>query len=165
MIIWHYNWLCDRSGFMGADIMGRVAVTAKIESLSDLFKVNEGSLSAEAVRTVEVTDALVDTGATYLCLPPRIISQLGLRPVRKRRIRTAGGPTDVSVYEPVRLTVQGRDCTIEVASIAEDCPVLIGQIPLEIMDFVVDPKGQRLIGNPEHGGEWMGEIFSYFPPT
>jgi predicted aspartyl protease len=103
--------------------MGQVAVAAKIESLSDLFKVKEGVLPAEDVRTVEIADALVDAGATYLCLTPRMISELGPRPVRKRRIRTAGAPTDVGVYEPVRLTVQDRDCTIEVASIAEDCPV------------------------------------------
>ena len=31
--------------------------------------------------------------------------------------------------------------------------VVIGQVPLELMDWVVDSKGQRLIGNPEHGGE------------
>ena len=38
-------------------------------------------------------------------------------------------------------------------------PVLIGQIPLELLDWVVDPKGQRLIGNPEHGGEQIMEVF------
>jgi predicted aspartyl protease len=145
--------------------MGRVVVTAKIENLSDLFKVNEGALPMKAVRKVEIADALIDTGATYLCLPLRLISQLGLRSCRGRRIRTAAGPKDINVYEPVRLTVQGRDCAIEVAEIADDCPVLIGQIPLEILDFIVDPKGQRLIGNPEHGGEQMGEIFTYFPPS
>jgi hypothetical protein len=37
--------------------------------------------------------------------------------------------------------------------------VLIGQVPLELLDFVVDPRGQKLIGNPEHGGEQMIEIF------
>jgi hypothetical protein len=37
--------------------------------------------------------------------------------------------------------------------------VLIGQIPLEALDFVVDPIGQRLIGNPEHNGEHMIDIF------
>ena len=145
--------------------MGRVVVAAKIENLSDLFKVIEGTLSSDAVRTLEVNDALVDTGAPYLCLPARLISQLGLQSCRSRRIRTAAGPKDINVYHPVRLTVQGRDCAIEVAEIADDCPVLIGQVPLEILDFVVDPKGQRLIGNPEHGGEQMGEIFSYFPPS
>ena len=40
-----------------------------------------------------------------------------------------------------------------------DCPVLIGQVPLELLDFVVDPKGRRLIGNPEHGGEQMIEMY------
>jgi predicted aspartyl protease len=145
--------------------MGRVVVAAKIENLSDLFKVTEGTLARESVRTLEVADALIDTGATYLCLPLRLIEQLGLRSCRRRRIRTAAGPQDINVYEAVRLTIQGRDCTIEVAEIADDCPVLISQIPLEILDFIVDPKGQRLIGNPEHGGEQMGEIFSHFPPS
>ena len=38
-------------------------------------------------------------------------------------------------------------------------PVLIGQAPLEMLDWVVDLKGQRLIGNPEHGGEHVMEVF------
>lgn len=41
----------------------------------------------------------------------------------------------------------------------EDCPVLIGQVPLELLDFVVDPKTQRLIGNPAHGGEQTYEMY------
>jgi hypothetical protein len=32
---------------------------------------------------------------------------------------------------------------------------VIGQVPLELMDWVVDPKGQRLIGNPEHGEQML----------
>jgi hypothetical protein len=46
-----------------------------------------------------------------------------------------------------------------VAEIPDEFPVLIGQVPLELLDWVVDPKGQRLIGNPEHGGEHMMEVF------
>jgi hypothetical protein len=38
------------------------------------------------------------------------------------------------------------------------CPVLIGQLPLESLDFVVDPIGRRLIGNPDHGGEHMMDL-------
>jgi hypothetical protein len=26
-------------------------------------------------------------------------------------------------------------------------------------DGSVDPRGQRLIGNPDHGGEWMIEMY------
>ena len=44
--------------------MGRVVVSAIIESLEDLYRVQRGELAAAQVRRVEVTDALVDTGAT-----------------------------------------------------------------------------------------------------
>ena len=102
---------------------------------------------------------MVDTGATTLSMPMRLIDQLGLRPLRRRRALTTAGETEVQVYGTVRLTVQGRDCTVDVSEVSDKCPVLIGQIPLELLDFVVDPIGQRLIGNPAHGGEHMIEIY------
>ena len=109
---------------METSTMGRVLVTARIENLSDLFKVSEGTLAPEAVRTINVTDALVDTGATFLCLPQRYVGQLGLKRGRERRVRTAGGLIDISIYDAVRLTVQGRDCTVDVAAIADG--VIVG---------------------------------------
>jgi hypothetical protein len=30
---------------------------------------------------------------------------------------------------------------------------------IETIDWVVDTKGQRLIGNPDHGGEWGMDAF------
>ncbi len=66
---------------------------------------------------------------------------------------------EFGVFSLVQLTVEGRDCRVDVAELPDDCPVLIGQIPLESLDFVVDPVGQRLIGNPEHGGEHMIDLF------
>ena len=63
------------------------------------------------------------------------------------------------IYSSVRLTVQDRDCTLDVGEIGDEFPVLIGQVPLELLDWVVDPRGQRLIGNPEHGGEQMMDVF------
>jgi len=151
---------------MGVDTMGRVVVQARIENLGDLYLAREGAIAQAAVRRIDVTDALVDTiGATILCLPPQLIAQLGLNVGQVRRVRTAGGLKDFAMYDAVRLTVQGRDCIVDVAEVAEDCPVLIGQVPLALLDFVVDPKGQRLIGNPDHGGEQMFEIFTYFPPS
>ena len=38
-------------------------------------------------------------------------------------------------------------------------PCLLGQAPLEVLDFVVDPKRQKLITNPEHGGIQMTEEY------
>ena len=58
-----------------------------------------------------------------------------------------------------RLHLRYRECTVDVSEVADGCPVLIGQVPLELLDFVVDPAGQRLIGNPAHGGEHIIEIY------
>ena len=139
--------------------MGKVVVSAKIENLNDSIKVNDGLLDVRELRMVEINDALVDTGATMLSLPRKMVAQLGLKKCRKRTARTTGGIVSFDIFEPVRLTVQERDCIIEVAEIPDDCPPLIGQIPLELLDFVVDPAGQRLLGNPDHGGEQMIDMF------
>jgi len=144
---------------METPTMGRVLVTVKVENLEDLFKVESGTLPPDQVRSVEVTDALVDTGATLLSMPTRLIQQLGLRPFRTKQARTSAGSVTVQVYGTVRLTVQGRDCHCDVTEVPDDCPVLIGQVPLELLDFVVDPHGQRLIGNPAHGGEHILDLY------
>lgn len=138
--------------------MGKVLVTARIENLEDLYGVKKGLLAADQVRSVEVQDALVDTGATSLSLPKRLIESLGLEPMHLRRARTSAGTISVQVYGAVRLTIQGRDCLCD-TELPDECPALIGQLPLEMLDFVVDPIGQKLIGNPAHGGEHIIELY------
>ena len=66
-------------------------MTAKIENLADLFDVEKGVLSDDQVRRIEVRDALVDTGATTLLLPERMVAALGLKPLRTRHSRALGG--------------------------------------------------------------------------
>jgi predicted aspartyl protease len=139
--------------------MGKVLVTARIENLNDLYEVSQGRLKPEEVRCVEVTDALVDTGAMLLSLPRRYIQQLGLQQYRTRKAKTSAGVADIGVYGMVLLTVEGRECRVEVAEVPDECPVLIGQVPLELLDFLVDPIHQRLVGNPEHGGEHMIDLY------
>ncbi|MFH1265537.1 MAG: retroviral-like aspartic protease family protein [Planctomycetota bacterium] len=139
--------------------MGKVTVPARIENLQDIYLADTGAPPAEQIRAIEVADALVDTGATLLSLPRRFVEQLGLKRTRTRTARTAAGVMQFGIYGAVRLTVQERDCIIEVAEIPDECPVLIGQVPLEMLDFVVDPAGQKLIGYPDHGGKQMIDLF------
>ena len=113
----------------------------------------------DQVRRVTIEDAVVDTGATYLSLPPRLIQQLGLNESSRRPVRTTAGVVEARFYDAVRLTIQGRYCTIDVLDVPDDVPALIGQVPLELLDFVVDPGAQKLIGNPEHGGQFMHDQF------
>ena len=144
---------------METDIMGRVTVTAKVENLGDLILVQRGLLNAEQVRSIEVNDALVDTGATILSMPKRTIQDLGLSLLRARTAVTSAGTITINLYGTARLTIQGRDCPTDVTELPDECPVLIGQIPLESLDFVVDMRGGRVIGNPAHGGEQVLELY------
>lgn len=144
---------------MGTETMGRVLTEATVENLNDLWDVRRGLLPPENVRRLTVPDALVDTGATLLSLPTRFIRQLGLSPVRTRRVISSTGATEATVYDAVRLTIQDRYCTADVMEVPDGVPVLIGQLPLENLDLVVDLRGRRLTGNPAHGGEQVFEMY------
>jgi predicted aspartyl protease len=139
--------------------MGRVTTEATIENLGDLYNANHGLLPPDQVRRVVVSDALVDTGASLLSLPSRLIRQLGLERVRTRRVTSSAGPVEVGLYESVRLTIQDRFCSTDVLEVPDDVPVLIGQIPLESLDLIVDPVQRRVSGNPAHGGELIYEMY------
>ena len=131
----------------------------RVENLEDMLRAKRGDIPTEQVRTIEIKDALVDTGSTVLSLPKRTIRQLGLAFLFTRRGTTTTGFRTVKIYSPVRLTIGGRDCVVEVAEVSDKTPALIGQVPLEILDFVVDPKKGKIIPNPAHGGEWMIEMY------
>jgi predicted aspartyl protease len=144
---------------MESATMGKVVVTARIENLGDLYDVKKGLLPDDKVRRIEVHDAVVDTGATTLLLPRRMVAALGLGVLRTRASRGLAGAFPLHIFRAARLTIQDRDCIVEVGEIGDEYPVLIGQIPLEALDWVADSEGQRLIGNPEHGGEWGMDAF------
>ena len=139
--------------------MGRVVTEATIENLEDLWRERRGTCPPDQVRRVIVADALVDTGATLLSLPSRLIRQLGLNEQYRRRVTSRVGIAEAGVYDAVRLTIQGRSCTMDVMEVPDDVPVLIGQLPLEHLDFVIDPRSRTLVGNPAHGGEHMYELY------
>jgi predicted aspartyl protease len=105
------------------------------------------------------TEALVDSGATRLYLQSRVIRALGLRKEGEIISRTTNGRRTRGVYQAARLDLMGRDGNFDVVKVDDDVPNLLGQIPPEYLDFVVDPKGQRLIPNPEHGGIQMTEEY------
>ena len=139
--------------------MGRVLTEITVESIQDLLDAKRGVIPAEQVRRVTIRDALVDTGATSLGLPHKVIETLGLDKVGEKRATTAGGTQMFSIYGPIQLTIQGRAMPIDALELPDASPALVGQIPLEGLDFVIDMQGRRLVGNPAHGGEHMLEMY------
>ena len=137
--------------------MGKVIVKIKLTNQGDLV-LREHKVLKGKPRTAEA-DALVDTGATRLYLQTRLIKALGLRRESEVQSKTTNGVRRRAVYSPVKLELMGRNGIFEVVEVDDEVPNLLGQIPLEYLDFVVNPKAQKLIPNPEHGDKQMSEEY------
>jgi clan AA aspartic protease len=137
--------------------MGKVVVTIKLTNLFDVA-LRSRQVSRRKPRTVEV-EALVDTGATRLYLKPSVIRKLGLVRVDAVRSNTTNGEVVRFKYEPVQLELLGRKENFDVIELPESVPNLLGQVPLAVLDLVVDSKGRKVIPNPAHGGEQMFVVY------
>ena len=109
------------------------------------------------VRKLKVR-ARVDTRLTLLSLPPVAIRKLGLRRSRSGMVHAANGLVERDVYQAVQVTILGRQCITEVMEIPEGVPPLLGFIPLESLDLVVDPKSNEVTHNPENGGKYTLDL-------
>ncbi len=129
----------------------------KLANQDDLVAVRLGVMSPADVRRLTVENALVDTGATGLCLPTPLIKQLGLTPLRKIQAETANGIVTRTIYSEVEYTVLERSDSIRVTDLPDGMLVLLGHMILEALDLCVDMK-KGLIHNPAHDGAWMIKI-------
>jgi len=102
----------------------------------------------EPANFIEV-EAVIDTGGTMVVLPQNIVEELGLRKIREAKVRYANNKTEIkSIYGVVTIEIKGRTGNFDVLAEAEGSQPLIGQVVLEILDLVVDPRTQTLIPNP-----------------
>ena len=120
----------------------------KLTNIRDEGDVAAGRIGTDQMRSVEI-EALVDTGATMLVLPADVIGLLGLLPDGYRKVRYADGRVrEVPWVSGIRITILGRETVVN--ALVEDVGTtpLIGQIPLEELDLLVDPKSRELRVNP-----------------
>ena len=91
--------------------------------------------------------AVVDTWALHLCIPEHIAVQLQLKTHKQREVQTADGKSHLVDYvSPVRISMLNRECVTGALVLGNQ--VLLGAIPMEDMDLVVEPAGQRVRVNP-----------------
>jgi len=128
--------------------MGAVRVNVKLTSVFEEGLVSRGSLHSKHLRTYEAI-GLVDTGALTLVIPQKVVEHLGLK-IRKQQVALfANGAQEVlGVTEPVEIECQGRTAAVEALVVGDE--ILIGQVVLELMDFLVDCNDQQLIPNPKN---------------
>jgi clan AA aspartic protease len=130
--------------------MGRVMNRIKLTNNTDLDLARDGRLALDAVRSVEL-DALVDTGAVELALPEDVVRALGLPSIGELVVRDAlGRRVKVLRASSLYFEMLGRSMTCSTLVLPVGAQPLIGQVQLEALDLIVDPRAQEVRVNPEH---------------
>jgi clan AA aspartic protease len=92
--------------------------------------------------------ALVDTGALYLCIPEHVASQLQVTELQKREVTVANGKKQLYPYVgPIEIKFANRSCFTGALVLGDE--VLMGAIPMEDMDLVIIPSTRQLSVNPD----------------
>lgn len=133
----------------GEKKMGLVYADIELLSADDLALHRRGYLPEEEIKRVRVT-AMVDTGAYMLVINDHIKQQLDLPVVEEQTVRLADDTERrVQIVGPVEVRFENRSTTVRAVVFPGDAEPLLGAIPIEGMDVVIDPRRRRLIVNPE----------------
>jgi len=138
--------------------MGKTFEKVTIKNFVDMVMNSKGMIKEDEIGMVE-TEALVDTGAAYLCLPPGDIEKLGLVHSSIKEVSTANGKVKRRIFYGAVIIIKDRDIQMQIMENDAGTPPLIGYLVLEAMDFVVDTKSQKIIPNPAHEGKWIIDLY------
>ena len=109
--------------------MGHVKVKAEVSD-------------AERARTKKL-EFLVDTGASYMVLPPAVAEELGLKTLEKTRVTLADKRIVDAGYALAYVSLLGREAPV--TALIFDSPIpLFGAFTLQVLGLEVDPTNQEV---------------------
>jgi predicted aspartyl protease len=124
--------------------MGKIYTKIVITNRADQILAEAGHLSPEQIRSVTLNRVLADTGATTLCLPTEIVTQLGLKLMREVDVLTATGLSKARVFEDAKLSLYERQGTFECVELPSGTEPLLGVIPMEALGLELNMQTQEI---------------------
>ena len=135
-------------GFVYADI----TLTNAVDEANAL----RGIIDESNIRQTTLT-AMVDTGAGNLVINEEIRELLGLEIKATRQAELADGSLKkYTLTEPISVQWKNRTTICQAMVLPNTSEVLLGAIPLEGMDLIVNPLSQELVG--AHGEDILHKI-------
>ncbi len=134
----------------GRNEMGLVYADIDLTSVDDIVLHRRGFINEKDIKQTRVR-ALVDSGAYMLAINENIKAQLDL-PVIEKQFATLADESllELEVVGPVDVRFENRSTTVRAIVLPGNSEVLLGAIPMEDMDVLIDSKHQKLIVNPKH---------------
>jgi clan AA aspartic protease len=131
--------------------MGLVYSEIKLVNLEDKIKAQIGVIKEQEIRSMTVT-AMVDTGAGNLVIDEATREKLGLTKKGTQSGILADGVRGLyDMAGPLEIWWKNRSFVLNTMVIPNASEILLGALPLEGMDLIVDPLGENLVG--AHGDE------------
>ena len=130
--------------------MGLIYADIELINAIDLGLAKRHEIGEEEVKRMQVS-MLVDTGSVYMCINETVQEQLQLEVVEQRKGQLADGSVvEYNVVGPIEVRFKNRRCVVDAMVIPGDNELLLGAIPLEDMDVLINPYRRELVVNPDH---------------
>ena len=137
--------------------MGTFKEEITLENIVDRGLANRGYIKETEIRTLTV-QAMPDTGAWTLVINEDVREKLGLTIQGSSVSTLADGKTsNYPITESVKIQWKDRNIELPAVVVAETKEVLLGAMPLEGMDLIVDPVHKRLAG--AHGDQPLHVLY------
>ncbi len=128
--------------------MGKVKAKIRLTNFVEFKNVEAGLTPGKIPRAADV-DILVDTGATMLTIGEDLAERLGIKKEKEVYVSLADGSIQRRFKGlGILVEVGDRECVTDCIILERGIEPILGQIPLEEMDLVVDCKNRELNPNP-----------------
>jgi clan AA aspartic protease len=129
--------------------MGQVFAYIELLNGNDVALAQNNIIGEDEIRRISIRPQ-VDTGADFLCINENIQEVLKLPFVKFKNVELADGQiVKCEVVGPVEVKFENEDCNCRAIVLPGDSAPLLGLIPLESMDVIIDPKRQELVVGPD----------------
>jgi clan AA aspartic protease len=130
--------------------MGTIYADIELINADDLALVRRNIIDKDEVRHM-VVKMLADSGAYMMAINENIQAQLELPFIEKRKsVMADGSIAEHDVVGPIIVKFKNRTATCSALVLQGNSEPLLGAIPMEEMDVILDLRRQEMIVNPEH---------------
>ena len=144
-----YRRRTEGTSLTGGKGMGLVYAEIQLTNEDDLAFQRRGWTAEAEIRRV-TTRALVDSGALDLVINEDVQERLNLPVLHQRTIWLADETQRiVDMVGPVEVRFENRSTIVKAIVLPGAEEVLLGAIPLEGLDVLIDPTLEKLVVNPK----------------
>ena len=129
--------------------MGLVYADITLLNSYDVTAAKKGAIAKEDIKKIEVK-AMIDSGAITLTINDAIARQLDLEVEDSINVELADGThSKRDLVGPVTIRFKNRMISCSALVLPGANEVLLGAIPMEAMDVIIDPLAQQLVVHPD----------------